>query len=86
MNDKNYPERIRNVTNYTGNPIDTLLILATVTISIIVSFAWRDAMDKFIMTNFDSVKSRVQAKFTYAITATIGAIILIYLFSYIRRR
>jgi uncharacterized membrane protein SirB2 len=85
MNDRNHPERIRNVTNFTGHPIDTLIILSTLTIGIIVSFSWRDAIDKWLHENFSSVDTKIQARFIYALSATVFAVIMIYIFSKIKR-
>lgn len=80
-----HPERIRNVTNFTGDPIDTLIILSTLTIGIIVSFSWRDAVDRWMKERYTSDESNIQARFVYAVAATVAAVIIIYVVSRIKK-
>lgn len=64
-------------TNYTGNPIDSILIITTIVVSTIAAFAWRD-YSQSLFEKFFKKSNPVKARLFYAIITTVIALVVIY--------
>ena len=81
--DKDGP-RIRDLTKYTGDPRDSIMILTVTVLVFIVALAWRDTANRAFNEYFPDGVGIVQAQFWYALIATIITIIVIYIMSKMR--
>ena len=79
-----HESRLEKRTKYTGDPVDTILILTVSVIGFIVALAWRDAIGEAFDEFFPETGSRVSAAFAYAILSTIFAIVIILLIAKVR--
>lgn len=64
-------------TNYTGNPVDTIVIITTVVVSTIAAFAWRDYSESLFEKYFPK-ENPSRARLLYAVIATVIALLGIY--------
>lgn len=76
---------LRRITNYSGHPFETIMIITTVVISTIVAFAWRDYAES-LFDKYLSGDNDVLARFKYAFIGTIVLVIVIYLLGKIADR
>lgn len=76
--------RLEARTKYTGDPIDTIVILAVSVVGLVVALAWRDAVSEAFDEYFPETSSRLSAMFAYAIISTIVAVIIILLIAKVR--
>lgn len=79
-----FKSRLEERTKYTGDPIDTLLILTVSVVGLIVALAWRDAVSETFQEYFPDTGSRISASFAYAILATVFAIVIFLLIAKVR--
>ena len=80
----NQRSRLEARTKYTGDPVDTIVILAVSVVGFIVALSWRDAIGEAFDEYFPETGSRVSAAFAYAILSTIFAIVVILLIAKVR--
>tara|TARA_R110002072_G_scaffold45565_3_gene126718 strand:+ start:13140 stop:13469 length:330 start_codon:yes stop_codon:yes gene_type:complete len=72
---------LRKISQYTGRPIDTALIIGSIAVGTIAAFAWRDLTDELFERYFPKEGSAVRQRLIYAIIVTVIAIILILIMS-----
>lgn len=76
--------RLEERTKYTGDPIDTIVILVVSVVGFIVALAWRDAIGEAFDEYFPETGSRLSAAFAYAVLSSIFAVIIILLIAKVR--
>ena len=72
---------LRKISQFTGKPIDTILIIGSLAVGAIAAYAWRDLSDEVFKRYFPEEEDAVKRRLIYAVLVTILAIIIIYIFS-----
>lgn len=78
--------RLKNITNYTGKPTDTIIIIASVVVGTITAFAWRDLADEIFERYYNDEAHVVRKRLYYAIFTTIAAVLIILVLSKVGKR
>jgi len=81
-----HSSRLKNITNYTGKPADTLIIITSVVVGTITAFAWRDLADEIFEKYYNDEAHVVRKRLYYAIFTTIAAVIIILFLSKVGKR
>jgi hypothetical protein len=80
---KKHKSLLKNVTHYTGRPMDTTVMIVATVLAVTAAWAWRDALEVAFETYYKD-ENRLRARVIYAIIMIFAAVIGIYFISRIR--
>lgn len=81
-----HSSRLKSITNYTGKPSDTLIIIASVVVGTITAFAWRDLADEVFEKYYNDDSDVIRKRLIYALISTIAAVLIILVLSKIGKK
>jgi Mn2+/Fe2+ NRAMP family transporter len=67
---------LQKISNYTGDPIDTLLIIGSIAVGTTAAFAWRGYSDE-IFEQYKGEGNVLRNRFIYAVIITVIAVVII---------
>lgn len=76
-----HSSRLKKITNYTGKPIDTIIIITSIVVGTIAAFAWRDLVDEIFEKYYNDEADVIKKRLIYALVSTISAVIIIMILS-----